>query len=354
MGKTRRAIAEHADRLEFGRVVRVHRERQDVLVAAPLLLFVMVMAGVAALVLSYADEPWLWRLPVLGFAVILWATAAWVWWWPVGGGPRGRHWYVTTERGLIVWQLGAQKPPAIPWSELHVEPASITSTWLTWQEDGRKRVLTVPTVTGRDELLRAAVRGAPSSPRSARRLAPLGAFWLATALVLGFAAAPMVVDVVGDVLDGDRPDELSDLAAVCDGETYADSAPYDGPGPHPVMVFSEAGYEDYFSGLPSGRGPDAVQLVACGRQVGRTPITSCDYQGGYTVELQQGHFRVEIYEVRTGRPVRTLTVDGDANTTCDEWIFVREDDPRRTTNDVWPDESAYATALSPLVYEEAR
>lgn len=196
MGKIRRAVAEQAERAGFGRVVRVHRERQEAVPAAGLAFAAFIPAGIATAVMA-AEESDLWRLPALGWAVLAWAAAARVWWGPVDD-PKGRRWFVAAEGGLVVWRPSATRPPAVPWHDLRLERARAQTIWLTWQAGGRKRTLVVPLMSGRAELLRAAGRGRPSPPLSVRRLALPVAFALASALMLWFTAVPLAVDAVRD------------------------------------------------------------------------------------------------------------------------------------------------------------
>jgi hypothetical protein len=140
--------------------------------------------GILVLI-AFEEDSQLWRLPVLGYALLGWVVAAWVWWGEVED-PKGRRWFAATEGGLLAWQPDSGASSAIPWDELHVEPYRAGV-------NGRKRTLIVPLkVSGRTELFRAAVRGRPSSPLSARRLAGITAFWLVTG---GFTALPIALTV---------------------------------------------------------------------------------------------------------------------------------------------------------------
>jgi hypothetical protein len=339
METTRRAIAEHADRIGFGRVVRVHRQRRDSDSAVVFLGVVALVAG-AVIVEFVEHDSAMWQLVVLGYVVLAWLTAAWVWWGPVAD-PMGRLRLVVAEQGLILWHA---TPSAVRWEDLRVEPLTATSDWLTWQDaKGRRRTLAPPTVTGRRDLFQAARRGRPGAPWSARRLAGIAPFWVVTVVALGIGGVPVALDVV----DGDRPERFGDLAKVCDGAPVGRAAAYDGPGPHPVAVFVEGSF-DHLAG--SDTTPDAVPLVACGQRVGGTFIRTCEYEGGHTVDLHQIRYRAEVREARTARVVDAFTVEGDPGMTCEEYIWVhRGERPTKRADVNEPDEDAYAEKLVDLI-----
>ncbi|MEQ7010644.1 hypothetical protein ABN028_31140 [Actinopolymorpha sp. B17G11] len=77
--------------------------------------------------------------------------------------------------------------------------------------------------------------------------------------------------------------------------------------------------------------PSEVQLVGCRRGAGRASqkvLRSCDYEGGHTVTVYQGRCQVDVYVVRTGRLVASLTINGGPDAgSCSDWILVDSDEP---------------------------
>jgi hypothetical protein len=354
--KPRVAVDELADDLGFGRVVRLHRQRRELLLGLVTLGLALLPAGGAAAVLIAEEHSSLWRLPVLGYALLLWATAAWLWWAPVPD-QEPRTWFAVTEGGLIVWSADPdRRPRAIPWGGLRLEPRSVDEEWLTWlDEKGRKRGRTIPPVSGRRDLYRAVRRGGPVAPLSTHRVAAVTSFGLASVLALWFAVLPLTAGV----LLGHRPEHITELRALCDGGGgFGRAAAYEGAGPHPIAVYGDIDFPDYTAGQDAGPdgwpAPDAVQLVGCAYLTDRTPITSCPYEGGYTVALSQGHYRVEVLEARTGRLVATVSIAGDADLTCSEYILVHPDTPKDDTDETRPLDADYAEHLSALVDGDAR
>ncbi len=106
----RRDFAEKADRLGFGQVVRVHRERRDASGVVIWLVMGLLPVGILV-VIAFEEDSQLWRLPVLGYALLMWVVVAWIWWGEVED-PKGRRWFATTEGGLLAWQpdSGLRRP----------------------------------------------------------------------------------------------------------------------------------------------------------------------------------------------------------------------------------------------------
>ena len=361
--RPRHVLAEHARLAGLGRIARVHRQRREVSVAPALLAVAAVPAVIAVFALVLSDSPH-WRLPVLGYAALLWLNAAWLRWGPIKG-PDGRRWFAVAEGGVLVWSpASAAAPSAIPWDEVRVRrrPAPPTTHQLVWQEDDREHVVDVPmasAVSRRTDLLSALRRRGPVPPWTLARLAGTAVIGVATVLVGWFAAVPVALDVVL----GERPDHITDFSRMCEGGgAFGRAAPYHGAGPHPVAVYNEyGGYPDYHdSPVEDAMGwPPAgsVQLVGCSRLVGRaaeTGIATCPYEGGYTVTDYQGRYQVDVYEARTGRAVESFTVDGRVGGDCLEHIYVRPGSPRDRSYETVPSDASYAAALAPLVNGEAR
>jgi hypothetical protein len=99
-----------------------------------------------------------------------------------------------------------------------------------------------------------------------------------------------------------------------------------------------------------------VQLVGCLRLTGRASpdeLKSCDYQGGLQDRVYQGRYRLDILEVRTGRRLASIPMDGTTETDgCGQLAWVKPGVTYRETN-TQPDDAAYALALSALVNGEA-
>lgn len=120
---------------------------------------------------------------------------------------------------------------------------------------------------------------------------------------------------------------IDDFAPMCTGvgQRFGGSPPYQGNGPHPVVLFLNGADEAAYAsdGAPSGAGhlvgADVIQLVACARPDPAGPQTTlrtCHYQGGQTSTLLRVHWRFDVYEARTGRQVTAVPVDGAPDDTC--------------------------------------
>jgi hypothetical protein len=119
---------------------------------------------------------------------------------------------------------------------------------------------------------------------------------------------------------------IDDFARMCGGgKGFSGSPAYQGNAPHPIVLFpdgaDEAAYaNDGVTGVPNHLvAADTVQLVACMRSVATGPPTvlrTCQYEGGRTATLLQGHWRFDVYQARTGRPVTSMAVDGDPGEPC--------------------------------------
>lgn len=136
---------------------------------------------------------------------------------------------------------------------------------------------------------------------------------------------------------GPRPGPIptGGLSAVCDGAFYPDGAPYQGPGPHPTLV--------YWLGLPGGYGyfstlldesaetsqpwaawakgeESAIQLVACETAGSLFPAgATCAMEdkvgalggpgGRRNLQMRAQSVNLTLYEVRTGRKVAEIPLD---------------------------------------------
>ncbi|NIK58224.1 hypothetical protein [Kribbella shirazensis] len=164
----------------------------------------------------------------------------------------------------------------------------------------------------------------------------------------------LVVGVVWlvDWFRGRLPGESYDLDPACAGKVYDDAAPYTGAAPHPVVAFSEneAGVLDFEWPLITERPvTDDVQLVACARLASEEPSgPTCGYHApAMQVPIVVATYQVTVYELRTGRAMRTFTLQGK-DTECPSFLYEGFDEGRlvsRLTDEQW------RKALAPLVDE---
>jgi hypothetical protein len=140
----------------------------------------------------------------------------------------------------------------------------------------------------------------------------------------------------GDTPRSNRPlpDTDSDMASQLWGWchtdrmswVYPDAAPYQGKGPHPVMVVSSSTYPFdavppapgvlSSSTLPADAAPATLQLVACDNTVHDSQVSSCPTDGAYRIPVLQTVEHYVVYELRTGREVTQVDITG-AITDCD-------------------------------------
>lgn len=174
------------------------------------------------------------------------------------------------------------------------------------------------------------------------------------------------------------PTDIKNFGALCTtdktpaSKAYPSAAAYQGPGPHPIVVFPPfADADTYPDFTDDGRSDDrtsrqypparAVQLVGCSRALGRVPSdpgTTCNYLDGHYLGVFQGRFRVDIYEARTGRAVSSVRIDGSKDQPCPAIPIqptaapnTADDQPADITTS--PDDAGYAAVLSPLVTGKA-
>lgn len=117
---------------------------------------------------------------------------------------------------------------------------------------------------------------------------------------------------------------------------YPDGAAYTGAAPHPIMVFAaqdSVGLDEVHVDYPappqwSPQDATKVQLVACLKDVESGPfITDCKFTSA-TVPLYQGHYRGPVFEVRTGKKVGSVAVDGITGPKCPSAVLTKGDKPR--------------------------
>lgn len=167
MWRRRRAIRAAAAAAGFGRVLRIHRERNDSGAALGLWIvacLAVVPAAIASIVMA-TEESALWQWPLLAAFLGLLAAFGWSHLGPVHG---GRRWVAVAEGGVVVW-----------------EPEGVTT--LEWH-----RVGDVPTATfsGSMDPATAVDLRAPAPAWTWRRVAGLGAACLVAVAAVGFTAEP--------------------------------------------------------------------------------------------------------------------------------------------------------------------
>jgi hypothetical protein len=334
MDRTRQAMAEYAREAGFGRVVRVHRPLRGSWLVVSLVMAVVLGVPAAGFALLIVD-PWLWRWPVLGLAALVALLIAARRWGPPG--PREElRWFVVAERGLMVLTWDSVKV-ALPWESVSVDRVMAVRR-IVWS-DGEDQAVAV---VGRRDLLAAVERGGRIASWTPRRFARTATLGVAAALVAVFVVVPVALDVVL----GQRPHELTDLAEVCAGEGIGRAAAYEGDGPHPIAVFGDHPTPEYSAGAQA----DTVQLVGCQRSTsGSAPeaTASCSYEGGYTLTIRQGTYEITVREARTGRVLAVVDIDGERTTDCLDALYVRTDDPSSDQEYLTiPDPAAYERALS--------
>ncbi|WP_430496083.1 hypothetical protein ACQRWP_17305 [Micromonospora trifolii] len=346
--RLRRGVAEHAERAGIGRVVRLHRQHRngDSIVGWLILASFPAVIAVGALLLVGSPH---WRPVVVGYAALCWGAAAWRHWGPIAG-PDGRRWFVVAERGLLIWSAESNAVVwTIRWGALRAQSGA-----LAWHEDGQVHELVVPAVSRRKALLRSIDNRTLGPSWSASRLASMASAGLVTVLVAQFAAVPLALDIIR----GERPGDFHDLFRICDGGRAFSGAPsYRGPGPHPVAVRLWTSHD--LQVQADRLAPDVVQLIACPNQIGRSsePLRSCAWEDGSTEMEYQGHYRVDVHEVSTGRNVTSFEIAGSSDVrpvlACSPYHYDLDDRPDHSEPVTYPTEAALATRLSPLVDGEA-
>lgn len=324
--RRRRTIADAARAAGLGEVVRVHREHSD----NPVTVVLWTLAGVGAIpaaiasIVLAAEGSTTWQWPLL-----VWAALAGVACLGVHIG--GRHRIVVAEGGLVVWSRSSVR--TVPWDE--ADDLALGS------------ICNLGDV--RDSIAQRRAVGAWTR----RRTTGLAITGLVAAVAVWFTAVPMALHV----FVGERPTDLEHFARMCDGApSFGRAAPYTEPPPHPVAVYLSEGSgarPDYVA-RPRPE-PDDVQLVGCARLIGNVsqyPLETCSYEGGHEWETYQGHYRVDVYEARTGRQVTSLPLDGaKPDGPCLPSILVVPGEPggveRLTTE---PSEESYRAGLDPLVH----
>ncbi|MEU5308377.1 hypothetical protein [Streptomyces sp. NPDC021562] len=127
----------------------------------------------------------------------------------------------------------------------------------------------------------------------------------------------------------------------------ADPAPLSvnaSPVPSPGETPTAPAYDTYHPD------PAKTQLIACvaNEETGK-PVTTCSYLGGYVRYHRQGHYKITVYEPRTGRKLGTTKVLGETQYTCMAQVSFFQGEPKSKM--LWLDPSllAYRKALAPWV-----
>ena len=248
-----------------------------------------------------------------------------------------------TERGLLIWQRNLSAATPIPWSDL-TEPDGPPYGQLHWRDPDRGGRLTLTGVCGQGDVRRAVGQGRPTGRWTVRRVLGPAFGVVAVGLVCWLAGVP----VASYLVLGERPDQLDDLARICNGgSAFRGSAPYRQAPGQPLVVFEhdqdDTEYEKFPVSTLDGASDDtaaSVQLVACSRFVGRanrTPLQTCPYTGGVTWSTYQGRWRVDVYQARTGTRVTSRVLDGSTDTAeCQSSVPHAEGTPRRVVLNTSP------------------
>ncbi|MDT7728700.1 MAG: hypothetical protein QOI21_5276 [Actinomycetota bacterium] len=330
MGARRRAIQVAAEAAGLGRVVRVHRQHRPSDNAGIAAVFGVFFAALATLYLRLAESP-LWLLPGFLAALLICCVLLSMHLGPVRG---GRRWFAAAEGGLLVFSPD-EDALIVPYDGLVVrqrasgtrqatrtQPATRTASEsrLIWPDGrGGERSLVLPATCCRTDLLAAARARRPVSAWTRGRAAGLAA-QAVVAVVLVISAVPLARDAVLG-----PPVTYADISRTCTGGGgHGQAAGYSGAGPHPMLLYAEhsggVGFIDYpEEGFPDAALADppakpdlnTAQLVACARLDGAAAsLSGCSYTGDTRYDTVQGRYRVEVYEIRTGREVASATVTG--------------------------------------------
>ena len=356
VGRMRMAgFARAADQAHFGRVRRVHRqypERADLLQSSLLAAVVLMVAALPAFLL-FLNE-WRWLPAVLfGVGCLVGGILAWPWYIAAMRLPA----HVVTERGVLLLAtrndgVGA----AIAWSAV----VAVEDCQVTWNDfPGHEQKLRVQHVyAGRDLL--AAFRNRGPVPRWTPNRAGT---WLVTTAAVLLVFGPVVwlagVPAAAEVFVGEQPRDVPAIKRLCaGGEPFRGSPAYRGAGPHPMLVVyaSSSMYVIGASPPPRESWPagSVMQLVACGRQIGRAKpdeLITCRYASlsQHVEEVYQGRYEYEVREIRTGRRIGAVTVDGDPAPKCAPEKYRSPNDPKFTETDREPTRAQLDAAFGALV-----
>jgi hypothetical protein len=172
-----------------------------------------------------------------------------------------------------------------------------------------------------------------------------------------------------EVPAGELPDFSQDFDRLCTSQVgYRGAAAYDqgGAGPHPVIVFTEDGFEDDSFIESSPTLPDGwlvqqdsnfednsdlavTQLVACADRTSTTPNgTSCDFDNDgekLSLTLVDATYDLIVYNASTGAEVGRSKVDA-STTDCPFFVFVDEGQTDYVNR---PTDDDLTSALKPFV-----
>jgi hypothetical protein len=270
------------------------------------------------------------------------------------GAARNRQWYLVTDGGVLVW---------MPW-------CGRVFRAITWRDspdspDAPADTLDLPArgIVDRRALVTSLREGRPGPTRSLRQAARRVTAGVA---VLAYAAG-LLWFLAGPTAHGFGPgDPGAERAArgfCSSGRPYEHAQAYQGPGPHPTAVIMPDTWNLLALGTPPKPLAAEVQLVACGRSADQptgAPMRSCPYEGDsysgnnaarrkLTVNYYRGHYDYDLRELRTGRPVVVVTVDGADAPFCSMDWPVFKDTPPVITIQSRPAEADVARALRPYI-----
>jgi hypothetical protein len=278
----------------------------------------------------------------------------------------GRTWYAVCDRGLLVWSERLGVLATVPWESIaplrtvgRDRDGLVRRLWSTNSAGPEaKPVADIRLVTAERDLIRAIAAAAPRPAPVARRVVAAAAGAGVLVPLLWVLVLPEFVTATVDEL----PSSVSGFGRACEkaGAKYTSARRLSASGSRTLVLFEvedrEAGRVPLGAGTTTA-GPftadraDEVQLVACSYKTGRGElIESCIYSGGITIDHYQGHYRVEVFEVRTHRRIGTVGADGSPNVTCSETTYGRENEDKEY--DTSPDTETYREALRAFVEPE--
>lgn len=157
-----------------------------------------------------------------------------------------------------------------------------------------------------------------------------------------------------------EPVETADLASLCDDSvpTFADAVAYTGPGPHTIAIFADLQPRDQYDavslvtegdvadGTPARS--ERVELLACGTfSTTDEHLDVCTYTDGLrgltaasqvkSIPLYAREYSFNVYELRTGRVVTTVTQSADNETYCPSSIKAWTDPADPSAEKQWPE-----------------
>jgi len=174
---------------------------------------------------------------------------------------------------------------------------------------------------------------------------------------LSMSVIAVVTALAGTGCGGDRASDAPitserDLQDVCERRTYFTRAPAAAASPpRPIVVFEQRQHDFYSRELILQAGPDwqsvnpnRYQVVACSKRTGEgEKIKDCAFDTGVkSVPLHEATFEVTLYEAKTRKPRKTVSIRGK-DYTCPTLRFFRAGEDLRIFSNPKPNQ--YVAAL---------